>query len=501
MNLCHFLRVNRSVIIDDWVHQLSRTTSDRYSERQLSELRETVARAYDGNYSVICNHDWQPIEEFIIFITGLRLERGFSLSEVQKAFAIFRIIMINRLPQVFVGDELGNALLSVNNSVDVTINRFSEYFQGKHKEEMQELLESLEEKVKKRTEQLYNSENRYRTLVEDISDGYFVCRGDRLIFANRALGGMLGREPGTLVGESYAALFAGTKGQLSEGLNPEVFEAEAIKVDKTRFPVEIKVNRVRYDGLPALAGVCRDVTERIASARRELEQERLVVIGRMATVFAHEIRNSLSSIKVNVRILQRKLDLVENDTRRMEIILRDIDKLDKLLQDTLLFSRPLEISPRRYDVNELVTKAVHRFDDLLHAAGISVEIKLDDTLPELEVDNSSMEIVFDNLIGNAIEALSESLDKKITISTHFRQNCGENEMVEMVVIDSGCGLSEAELEQIFQPFYTTRKNGIGLGLSIVVRVIEQHGGSIEVESKVNRGTIFRVTLPWQKELK
>ena len=198
---------------------------------------------------------------------------------------------------------MGNALLSVNNSVDVTINRFSEYFQGKHEEEMQDLLESLEEKVEKRTEQLYNSENRYRTLVEDISDGYFVSRDDRLIFANRALGKMLGRESETLVGEDYDSLFAGTKDQFASVLNHEVFETEAVKVDGARFPVEIKINRVRYDGLPALAGVCRDITERMASARRELEHERLVVIGRMATVFAHEIRNSLSSIKVNVRIL------------------------------------------------------------------------------------------------------------------------------------------------------------------------------------------------------
>ena len=96
----------------------------------------------------------------------------------------------------------------------------------------------------------------------------------------------------------------------------------------------------------------------------------------------------------------------------MEIILRDIDKLDKLLQDTLLFSRPLEISPRWYDVNELVNKAVQRFDGLLAAAGISVEIELDDAVPELKVDNNSMDIVFDNLIANAIEALSESLDKR-----------------------------------------------------------------------------------------
>lgn len=501
MNLCTFLRAERSRIIDDWVQQLSRTISDRYRNRNLSELRQTVARAYDGNYSVICNHDWQPIEEFIVFITRMRLERGFSLSEVQKAFAIFRIIMINRLPLIFQGEELRNALLSVNKSVDVTINRFSEYFQGKHEEEMQRLLESLEEKVEERTQQLYNSENRYRTLVEEISDGYFVCRDDRLIFANRALGRMMGRKPETLVGKHYESLFAGTEDQLFKASNQAVYETEAVKIDGARFPVEIKINRVRYDGLPALAGVCRDIAERRESARKELEHERLVVIGRMATIFAHEIRNSLSSIKVNVRILQRKFDLVENDARRMEIILRDIDKLDKILQDTLLFSRPLEISPHWYDVNELVNKAVQRFDDLLTAAGISVQIELDDAVPELKVDNGSIEIVFDNLITNAIEALHESLDKKLTISTRFRQEDGDNEMVEIVVVDSGCGMPEAELEQIFQPFYTTRKNGIGLGLSNVARVIEQHDGSIAVESRINQGTIFTVALPWKKELR
>ena len=494
MNLCRFLKTYRNEIIDDWASQLSRTTSDRYSGLQLTELRKTVARAFDGNYSVICDHDWQPIEEFIVLITKMRLERGFSLSEVQKAFGIFRVIMINRLPLDFQGDDLRNALLSVNNSVDVTINRFSEYFQGKHKEEMQNLLDSLEEQVESRTRQLFNSENRYRTLVEDISDGYFVCRNDQFIFANRALDGMLGLDAGALVGEEYGRFFTVTGEQLSETLNHAVFETEAIQSDGTRFPVEIKINRVHYDGLPALAGVCRDITERVASVRKELDYERLIVIGRMATVFAHEIRNSLSSIKVNVRILQRKLDLVENDTRRMEIILRDIDKLDKILQDTLLFSRPLEINPHWHSLNVLVENTVQRFADLLTASAISLQVELDDPLPDVKVDGKSMEIVLDNLINNAIEALRKVPDKQLSIATHCRKNTA-GDLVEFSIRDNGCGLREPELQQIFQPFYTTRKNGIGLGLSIVARVIEQHEGSIKAESEIARGTTFKVTLP------
>ncbi len=497
MNLCHFLKKYRSEIIDDWVSQLSRTISDRYSELQLTELRKTVARAFDGNYSVICDHDWQPIEEFIVFITQMRLERGFSLSEVQKAFGIFRVIMINRLPLCFRGDDLRNALLSVNNSVDVTINRFSEYFQGKHKEEMQSLLDSLEEQVQNRTRQLFNSENRYRTLVEDISDGYFVCHNNRFIFANRALIGMLGLTAEVMVGAEFAHFFTVTGEQLTETLNHAVFETEAIRADGTQFPVEIKINRVHYDGLPALAGVCRDITARVASVRKELDYERLIVIGRMATVFAHEIRNSLSSIKVNVRILQRKLDLLENDTRRMEIILRDIDKLDKILQDTLLFSRPLEINPHWHSLNVLVENAMQRFSGLLAVSEISLQVDLEEGLPEVKVDNKSMDIVLDNLINNAIEALREAGKKRLSIVTKCRKAAVTDGggLVEIIITDSGCGLPETELQKIFQPFYTTRENGIGLGLSIVSRVIEQHDGSIKVESEPARGTTFMVALP------
>jgi len=498
MNLCQFLQTERRALIDEWVRQLSRTISARYRERALAELRETVARAYDGNYSVICDHDWQPIEDFIVFITRLRLERGFSLSEVQKAFGIFRVILLRRLPLVFQGEELVSALLAVNNSVDVTINRFSEYFQGKHEEEMRGFLENLEGKVKERTEQLYNSENRYRTLVEEISDGYFVCYQGRLIFANRALGRMLGRRSERLVGKSFAELFAGGDEELTAALDREVFATEALKADGSRFPVEIKLNQVQYDGLPALAGVCRDIVERMALARRELENERLLVIGRVATVFAHEIRNSLSSIKVNVRVLQRRLELVENDKRRMGIILRDIEKLDRLLRDTLLFSRPLEINPQLYDLNLLLAAAVQRFEARLAASGIRVILELDENLSKLKVDCGSMEIVFDNLIVNAIEALAESAHKQLSVRTLRSSDEERGYGLEVVVADSGCGLGDAELGQIFQPFYTTKKNGIGLGLSNVFRVVEQHGGFITVTSELARGTVFKVWLPCLK---
>jgi PAS domain S-box-containing protein len=499
LNLCSYLCQQRDAIIDEWVTQLSQTISDRYREVSPDELRRTVALAFDGNYSVICNHDWQPIEKFIVLITRMRLERGFSLSEVQQAFGIFRIIMLNRLPLVFQGRELVNALLVVNHSVDVTINHFSEYFQGKHEEEMQRLLESLEEKVKQRTEQLYNSEKRYRTLVEDISDGYFVCRDRTLIFANRALGEVLGFPAADLIGRELESFFPGIEERFLEVADQGVIEIKACRRDGGVFPVEIEINRIRYDGRPALAGVCRDISERLETARKELEHERLLVIGRMATVFAHEIRNSLSSIKVNVGILQRR-ELTANDARRMAIILRDIEKLDQLLRDTLLFSRFLEISPHWCDLNHLVEEAVQRFAELFAAHEISLQLDLDQSVPKLRLDEKSMEIVFDNLFNNAVAALKEVSCRRLTVNTVFRPAADRrNGVVELVIVDTGGGIAEADQKQIFEPFYSTRENGIGLGLSNVVRVLEQHSGTIRVSSRPGEGAAFTVSLPWQPE--
>ncbi|MBN2332476.1 MAG: PAS domain S-box protein [Deltaproteobacteria bacterium] len=495
MKLCEFLRLHRQDIISEWVALLNRSVSERYNRLPAAELEKTVTRAYDANYSVICDHNWQPIEEFIVFITRIRLEREFTLSEVQRAFGIFRTIMINRLPLIFHGEELKHALLSINNSVDVTINWFSEYFQEKHEEEMKALLKTLEQKAKKRTEELYNSEKRYRTLVEDINDGYFVCRNQQVIFANRAFGEMFGKEASALIGKHYDDLFANLDEQFTAVAKPEIFEARAVRTDSSEFPVEIKVNQVTFEGQQALAGVCRDITERRESVRKELEHERLAIIGRLATVFAHEIRNSLSSIKVNIRILQRKLELAENDSRRMAIILRDIDKLDKILQETLYFSKPIEISPSSHDINTVLEMVISGFEEVLNLNGITLSRQLSPGIPELTIDHTMMEMVFDNLIRNAIEALGEQKgQKKLTISTRRQQK----NMVAITIHDNGSGISKDDLAHIFQPFYTTRKHGIGLGLSNVERVIEEHGGHIIATSSPETGTLFTVSLPGMK---
>ena len=161
--LCDFLKNSKKEIIEKWINMLKTSISPRYSKRPYEELKHTVNLAFNGNLEIICNNNWKPIEDFIIFITKLRLERGFTLSDVQRAFGLFRIILLELLPEKFQGDDLKHALKKVNYSVDVTINRFSEYFQKKHDEVKENMLKLLEEKVEERTRELLNSEKRYKT--------------------------------------------------------------------------------------------------------------------------------------------------------------------------------------------------------------------------------------------------------------------------------------------------------------------------------------------------
>ena len=482
-----FLEKNKKVITEKWLELLKTEISDRYRNRPDEELRHTVNLAFNGNFEVICNNNWKPIEEFIVFITKLRLERDFTLSEVQRAFGLFRVIMIDILPDNFSGDELKNALRKVNHSVDVTINRFSEYFQEKHDEEIKNMLKTLEEKVKERTKELKNSEQRYRTLVEDINDGYFVIRKNKIIFANNALCEMFKYSKKEMIGKHIDTLVKFKNFYKSEGLEKENLESVAVNKFNKEFPVEIKANKIFFENKPAVAGICRDITER----QKIIENERLAVIGRLAAAFAHEIRNSLSSIKVNIQVIKNKLSLDDIDKKRMELIFRDIEKLNLIIRDTLFFSKPIELNVSASDINVLIEDIYKKFQALLQKKNIVFEKKLDEGAKKVYADIEKLEIVFSNLIYNAIDALETAdNDKRIIVTT--MQN---SENVEIIFFDTGCGIENNLIKNIFKPFYTTKTKGMGLGLSNVERIVALHNGKINVVSEKNRFTEFKIILP------
>ena len=229
--------------------------------------------------------------------------------------------------------------------------------------------------------------------------------------------------------------------------------------------------------------------------------DRMASIGELASGIAHEIRYPLAGIQGAIQILAEGFP--EDDVRRgvTDEIQKQIYKLERLVRDLLNYAKPVPANYLPTDMNQLVDKVVAFFMvQRGKAENVEIEKKFLSPLPKIMVDPNSMEQAFLNVILNAQKAMPRG--GTFTISTHAvpgrRDDGKEIQEVQIIFEDTGIGISKENLPKIFNPFFSTRSDGTGLGLSITKNIIEQHGGRIEVESQVNIGTKFIITLPATK---
>lgn len=236
---------------------------------------------------------------------------------------------------------------------------------------------------------------------------------------------------------------------------------------------------------PIGAVLClQDVTERVKLQEEMRRQERLAALGRLVMGVAHEIRNPLTAINCYLQLWQ-KSNLFPQ--RALATMRQEVNRLDALVERLLYFAKPAEARPVVYDLNHLVEKVLRFFEDVVQ---ISVETRLGPDLSPVLVDPEQMERVLQNLIYNACQAMPEG--GLLTVST-YPEESGEYVVVE--VKDTGCGIPPENIREIFEPFFTTKPRGTGLGLALAKEIVEAHGGRIEAESTVGRGTTMRVYLP------
>lgn len=240
--------------------------------------------------------------------------------------------------------------------------------------------------------------------------------------------------------------------------------------------------------------VFQDLTS-VRDMERAVERnKRLALIGEMSACLAHEMRNPLASISGSIQMLRRDLRLNEKDMneRLMQIILRGKDQLEGLLKDFLLLARPSMDSHERLDMRDIITdvfESIRCTPDWREAVDVTA-----DMTARAAVRGNRMEIrqAVWNLAVNALQAMSEG--GRLEIGSRDVDRDGKN-YVEIWIRDEGCGIEEKDLARVFEPFYTTKERGSGLGLAIVNRIVESHGGKIEVESGAGKGTRFTVRLP------
>jgi two-component system, NtrC family, sensor histidine kinase HydH len=239
--------------------------------------------------------------------------------------------------------------------------------------------------------------------------------------------------------------------------------------------------------------------EQLAAANQSLQEaeaqvrraDRLAALGQLTAGLAHELRNPLSTMKTSADMLARSVAAENAVAREMAgFIGAEVDRTNSLITRFLDFARPQHLRLETGDLAALLDRAIERFERERNSAsaGITIYKNYSPGIPPLAFDAELMERVIANLLSNAAEA--SPADGAITVKTRRADST-----VEIAVIDRGSGIAPKDLESIFNPFYTTKSEGVGLGLAIVSKIVDEHGGQIAVESTPGEGSVFRVYLP------
>jgi two-component system, sporulation sensor kinase E len=232
----------------------------------------------------------------------------------------------------------------------------------------------------------------------------------------------------------------------------------------------------------------RDITSRTQRERHQQQSERLAVIGEMSMYLAHEIRNPLFAIGGFTNSLITSGRLEERDLAKLKIIAEEAKRLDAMLTSILNFAAQGETAIDKVDVRKAIEEVVELMRIGYCQQGFCFMTQIQPELPFVRGDSERIKQCLINLIKNALEAM----DKGGTVNVRARL---EREFVLIQVEDTGVGMSEGQLEKAFSPFFTTKKKGYGLGLSMIKKIIEEYGGHVEIASKEGKGTTVTLKIP------
>ena len=275
--------------------------------------------------------------------------------------------------------------------------------------------------------------------------------------------------------------------------------------------------------------VSRDISFRKKLQQQLIRSEKLLAVGEMSAMIAHEFRNSLTSIKMILQLQKESSRLQVREKRSLKIALESIQHMEEVIKQLLTFAQPATMLFKKENLNKAILDSISFAQMHANKKEVKIVTKMDLKLPEVNIHSASFRECLINLLLNATQAFdskSIKLNRKITITTkrvrleeqltdkelsvesneYFRVKGGGasqqefslesgTECIQIKIADNGCGIEESHLRHIFEPFFTSKAKGTGLGLPIAKRTINTHGGVIRVESKVDKGTAFIIYLP------
>ena len=261
--------------------------------------------------------------------------------------------------------------------------------------------------------------------------------------------------------------------------------------NKNIVPLEIGTSALRDEtgGFLGTVLLFKDLTE-VRSLRKEIARsQRLASVGRLAAGVAHEIRNPLSSIKGFATYFKERYQDTPQDQQTADIMIAEVDRVNRVVGQLLEFAKPVSVSPKPTLLKELIDNSVRLIEKQARDQNITVATLNSADVNEATIDPDRITQVLLNLYLNAIDAMEPGGQLDVELSQR------EDNRIEIKVSDTGCGIPGEDLSRIFDPYFTSKSSGTGLGLTIAHNIMEAMGGNITAETRPGQGTTFRITIP------
>jgi two-component system, sporulation sensor kinase E len=236
-----------------------------------------------------------------------------------------------------------------------------------------------------------------------------------------------------------------------------------------------------------------DITERKKRDGRLRRAENLASLTTLAAGVAHEIKNPLGSISIHIQLMQKSLkrdkQLKEESAERyLGVLNEEVERLNNIIVDFLFAVRPMNPTMKKSDINKVLSDLLEFVKYEMQEASVTIECEFQSDLPKVDIDEKYIKQAILNIIKNSVAAMPDG-------GVMFFRTVKDEDIVHIYICDNGSGISEENMSKIFEPYFTTKQFGSGLGLTVVYKIIKEHGGDIVLESVENQGTTFTINLP------
>jgi PAS domain S-box-containing protein len=404
-----------------------------------------------------------------------------------------------------------------------------------HDQEILQHRTNLEDLVHKRSTELYEEKAKLQALLDNVPSAFVLLDMDfRIQTVSAAFTSVTGIFPDRVNGkrlqECEKPFCQGSERPWEAAAQSGMIEASIIKDESEgkleRYLEFIAVPQKKNGSVHAIILLITDISKRKKLEQQLVQTEKLSAAGEISSIIAHEFRNALTSIKMILQLMAESSHIIRTEKKSLAVALDSIYHMESIVTELLEFARPKPIHLTKANLNNVIAESIRFVTPHLQEQNIAITSTLDPRVPSFLIDESQCKESIINLLLNAIQAINISTtdrkNGKVTITSKrvllnqnidnvtvgnnidtVRERTFENEIVlakgteciQIEIKDNGCGISDVIMKRIFDPFYTTKTNGTGLGLPMVKRTVESHHGVLKVTSIQKKGTVFTLFIP------